>query len=121
MLKFSFLKNMQMCLMCAHVAHQEHGQNFEKKCRILMDFRKSENFLKNFPKFLFVKSRRGIISFQSRARLSKIELLESILEHFEIFRFLKIFRKNFKFSKFEQKNNFKFQNALKSRVFNILD
>ena len=49
-------RHIYMCLICAHVAHQAHWQNFEKKCRILMIFRGSEIVLKNLPKFIFAKT-----------------------------------------------------------------
>ena len=68
-----------MCLMCTHVPYvytcgtsgtlAKFGQKI-RNFRIFLDF---ENFSKNFPKLFFVKNRHRNISFQSRARLSKIE------------------------------------------------
>jgi hypothetical protein len=86
----------------------------------LIGFSEIRKFFKKISKIFFVKTEHRIISFPSHARLSKIEVLESILEHFEIFRFSKIFRKNSKLVKFEEIFFFKFQNALKSLIFNIL-
>ena len=107
-------------IICARVAHHEHQQRLGKKRRILMSFREVENFSKNFPKFFFAKTRQRIVSFESRARLSKIEVLESILEHFEIFRFFEFFQKKVELSKIREKILEKFQNALKSLIINIL-
>ena len=81
--------------MCAHVAHQAHGRFSKKKFENLRFFRifvEFQNFSKNFPKI--VKNQQNIVSFRSYARLNKIEAKYVILEHFEIFRFLKIFQKN---------------------------
>ena len=92
--------------MCAHVAHQAHGRFSKKKIENLRFFRifvEFQNFSKNFPKIVFVKNRQNIVSFRSYARLNKIEAKYVILEHFEIFRFLKIFQKIQKFHFFRKK------------------
>ena len=63
-----------MCLMCTHVAHQAIRQNFEKKTQNFQIFLGFENFSKFFPDIKAVsKNRQRNISFQSRARLSKIK------------------------------------------------
>ena len=94
-----------VCLMCAHVAHQAHGRFSKKKIENLRFFRifvEFQNFSKNFQKMFFVKNRQRIVSFRSYVRLNKIEAKYVILEHFEIFRFLKIFQKFQKYDFFSK-------------------
>ena len=80
--------------------------DFRKKIENLRFFRifvEFQNFSKTFPKIFFVKNRQNIVSFRSYARLNKIEAKYVILEHFEIFRFLKIFQKIQNFHFFRKK------------------
>ena len=44
-----------MCLMCTHVAHQAHRQNFEKKLEIFKFFWASKSFQNVFPDKPFPK------------------------------------------------------------------
>ena len=85
-----------MCAWCVHMWHIRHMGDFRiffEKIRFFRIFVEFQNFSKNFPKIFFVKNRQNIVSFRSYARLNKIEAKYVILEHFEIFRFLKIFQK----------------------------
>ena len=120
MLKFDFLRRAGTCALCVHMWHIRHIGDFSGKMLIFDDVSGSRKFFKKFSKNVFHQksTQKHLISIMCSFEQNRRKIID--FRAFWNFRFFEFLTKNFKFSKFEQKKNFKFQNALKSRIFNIL-